>query len=125
MGRTSKADLEKRKEIFLKALEKSLGVVREACKVAGINRRSFYDYKKADPKFAQRVDDIDEIAIDFAESQLFQNIRDGKEASLIFFLKHKGKKRGYDEASVSIEIQTPKKLSWGKRKAMKVLNGTP
>ena len=37
--------------------------------------------------------------MDFAESQLHQQIKDGSVAATIFYLKTKGKKRGYIEKS--------------------------
>ena len=39
----------------------------------------------------------DNMPLDFAESALHNNIREGKETSTIFFLKTRGKKRGYIE----------------------------
>jgi len=88
---------EQYKKAVLIALEKSLGVVTEACKQAGIGRTTFYEWLKEDKDFAVLVDDVQEIALDYAESQLFKNIGAGKEASLIFYLKTKGRKRGYVE----------------------------
>lgn len=85
------------KKVILQALEKSLGVVSEACKKAGVGRTTFYEWLKDDKEFKKQVDDIEDIALDFAESQLFKNIGAGKEASLIFYLKTKGRKRGYFE----------------------------
>ena len=43
----------------------------------------------------QRVDEIDNIKLDFVESKLFKNIENEKEKSIIFYLQHKGHKRGY------------------------------
>lgn len=85
------------KKALIEALEKSLGVVTTACKLVGVNRTTFYQYIKDDPEFAEAVKDIDEVTIDFAESQLHKQIKDGNTTATIFYLKTKGKKRGYVE----------------------------
>ena len=82
------------KKNLLEALEKSLGVVTTACKNAGLHRSTYYDYYNNDEEFQSKVEDIQNIAIDFAESQLHKQILDGNSTSTIFFLKTKGKKRG-------------------------------
>ena len=43
------------------------------------------------------ISHIENIALDFVESQLFKNIKEGKTSEMIFYLKTKGKKRGYIE----------------------------
>lgn len=83
------------KKELLAALEQSLGIVSHACNMAGVSRTTFYEYCKADPDFMSAVDDIDNLAIDFAESKLLQKIKEGDTTSIIFYLKTKGKKRGY------------------------------
>jgi outer membrane lipoprotein-sorting protein len=88
---------EQHKKAIIEALEKSLGVVTTACKVVGIGRTQFYQWLKDDDEFAQEVDDIQNIALDYAESQLHKQIGDGSTAATIFYLKTKGKKRGYIE----------------------------
>ena len=85
------------KKALLEALEKSLGVVTTACKQVGINRTTFYRYYNEDKEFKQEVDDLSDVAIDFAESQLFKQIQGGNPTSTIFYLKTKAKKRGYIE----------------------------
>lgn len=85
------------KQRLVKALVKSLGIVTDACKLAKVERVTYYKYLKEDPEFAKEVDSISDVALDFAESALHENIRNGKEASIIFYLKTKGKKRGYIE----------------------------
>lgn len=89
-----------KKENLLKALEASLGVVTPACEQLKIPRKTFYDYYNADPEFRTKVDDLENLALDFAESKLHQNIKAGKEASIFFYLKCKGKKRGYYEKQI-------------------------
>tara|TARA_B110000908_G_scaffold74050_1_gene89212 strand:- start:133 stop:486 length:354 start_codon:yes stop_codon:yes gene_type:complete len=88
---------EQHKKAIIEALEKSLGVVTTACKIVGIGRTTFYGWMKEDEVFAERVEDIQNIALDFVESKLFENIKDGKTSEMIFYLKTKGKNRGYVE----------------------------
>ena len=88
-----------KKETMLQSLEKSLGVVTVACKQAGIPRSTYYKWLKEDEVFANAVKDIENIALDFAESQLHAQIKDGSTPATIFYLKTKGKKRGYIEKS--------------------------
>jgi len=85
------------KKGLIEALEKSLGVVTTACKQVGIGRTTFYNYYNDDKIFAKQVDEIENVALDFAESQLHKQIQDGSTAATIFLLKTKGKKRGYVE----------------------------
>jgi len=85
------------KKALLKGLEKSLGVVTTACKQVGIDRTTFYRYYKEDKGFASQVDDLSNVAKDFAESQLFKQIQGGNPTSTIFYLKTKAKDRGYIE----------------------------
>lgn len=90
---------EQYKKALLDALENSLGVVTTACQEAGIGRTTFYEYYKSDPVFKEQVDELQNVALDFAESQLFKNIKGGSDAATIFFLKTRGKGRGYIERS--------------------------
>lgn len=85
------------KKKLLEALEKSLGIVTTACKIAGIHRSTYYEYYNADEEFKKACDDMSNIVLDFAESQLHKQIKDGNPSSTIFYLKTKGKERGYYE----------------------------
>lgn len=87
----------KRKADMLLSLEKSLGIVTIAALTAGIDRKTHYLWLDKDPKYKAAVLAIEDIALDFAESMLHKNIKAGKEASIIFHLKTKGKRRGYIE----------------------------
>jgi len=84
-----------KKDTLLQALENSLGIVSTACNRTGISRSSYYKWYKEDEEFRKKVDDIDNVKLDFVESKLFKNIENEKEKSIIFYLQHKGHKRGY------------------------------
>jgi hypothetical protein len=85
------------KKAMLEALEKSLGVVTTAAKQAGISRKTHYQWLKEDDDYRQSVEELSDVALDFAESQLHKQIQNGEVTSTIFYLKTKGKKRGYIE----------------------------
>lgn len=86
-----------KKETVLKALESTLGVVTKAVEAVGIARSTFYKWMKEDEAFANRVDELQLVALDFVESQLFKQIREGSTVATIFYLKTKGRSRGYIE----------------------------
>jgi uncharacterized protein YaiE (UPF0345 family) len=87
------------KKGMIEALEKSLGIVTTACKTVGIARQTHYNWMTEDPDYKAAVEGIADIALDFAESQLHKQIQKGEVTSTIFYLKTKGKKRGYIEKS--------------------------
>lgn len=88
-------DVKKKK--FLEIYEKNMCNITNACKIVGICRETFYNWKEQDADFRKKLEYAEETILDFAETMLVNNIREGKETSLIFFLKTKGKKRGYVE----------------------------
>jgi hypothetical protein len=98
---------EHHKKAMLDALEKSLGVVTSACKTVGVGRTTHYLWMQEDKEYKAAVDELSDVAIDFAESQLHKQIKEGNSTATIFFLKTKGKKRGYIERQ-EVDIQTPK-----------------
>lgn len=86
-----------RKKAMIEALEKSLGVVTTACKNVGISRETHYRWLREDKEYKQQAQELENVALDFAESQLHQQINDGNTSATIFYLKTKGKSRGYVE----------------------------
>ena len=85
------------KKAMLEALEKSLGIVTTAAKSVGITRKTHYDWLNKDPQYRKAVTELEDLALDYVESKLFKNIEKEKEASVFFYMKTKGKKRGYVE----------------------------
>jgi hypothetical protein len=92
---TTHSDIQKR--AMIEALEKSLGIVTTACKSVGIARSTHYEWYSKDKEYRKAVKSIEDIALDFAESQLHKQIQKGNPLSTIFYLKCRGKKRGYIE----------------------------
>lgn len=82
---------------MLEALTASLGIVTTACRKANVARTSHYRWLENDPEYKDQVEDIQQQAIDFVESQLHQRIAEGNPACTIFYMKTKGKSRGYVE----------------------------
>lgn len=97
--RTAK-DREAAMDKFLEAYEKSLGVLKTACEASGMCRKTIWEWRKKYPEFDEACHECEETAIDFVESRMFKTIDKGGEGSAIltiFYLKTKGKHRGYVE----------------------------
>ena len=103
---TQKQQKQHNKKALLDALEKSLGIVSTACSITKLNRATFYRYKKDDNVFSDAVDDIQNVSLDFVESQLLKQIKKGSTAATIFYLKTKGKKRGYTEQVTALDKES-------------------
>ena len=99
-----------KKEIFLQALENNLGHITKACDAAKIHRRTYYSWVDKDKNFKEECDNVEAGLIDLAENKLLEKIKDDKSphqmTAIIFFLKTKGKSRGYDEKH-QIELTKP------------------
>ena len=71
--------------------------VSATCSALQISRQTFYRHISEDEEFAIGIKNAFESVLDNVESKLLSKINDGDTTSLIFFLKTKGKKRGYVE----------------------------
>ncbi|MCY0971041.1 helix-turn-helix domain-containing protein [Chryseobacterium wangxinyae] len=97
MTKPDRASTRFKKKMLLKALEKSLAVISPACQMVGINRQTFYNWLKSDSQLKQQYEDIKEKSLDFAEISLLQQIAEHNTTATIFYLKTKGKLRGYGQ----------------------------
>lgn len=93
--KTTKTTL--KKEAFIVALEKSLGIVSQAAKQVGIDRTTPYRWAKEDEEFKERVEEIQNVVGDFAETKLYELVNEGNPSAVIFLCKTKFKNRGYVE----------------------------
>lgn len=86
-----------KKKQLIENLRICKGIIANACEVVGVSRGTFYNWCKEDEEFKARVDEINEDTLDFVESKLLENIKKGEVTSIIFYLKTKGRNRGYQE----------------------------
>lgn len=76
--------------------------ISATCEALNISRQSFYNYRDSNEKLREQLEESDEAVLDFAESKLIEHINEGDVTSLIFFLKTKGKGRGYIERTENV-----------------------
>jgi len=93
----TKKALRGKKKLMYEALKAKLGVVTAAAKRIKIDRTTHYLWLKKDESYKKWIEELPEITLDFVESALHKQIKLGNITSIIFFLKTKGKKRGYIE----------------------------
>lgn len=79
------------------ALTKSGGFVTHAAKQLGCNYTTVAHYIERHAELRTLCEDIKESHLDFAETTLLKKIKDGDLVATIFYLKCKGKERGYME----------------------------
>lgn len=85
--------------------------ITATCAALGIARKTFYEWKEKKKKLAEALEAADESILDFAESKLVEHIQNDDVQALIFFLRTKGKKRGYVEKTESdVNINAFEKL---------------
>jgi len=82
-----RAEAEK-KELFIQGMASS-GTIGEACKKAGISRRTAYLWREDDPHFSDLWDDAYEDYIDQIESKGMERASTKSDLLLMFFLKAK------------------------------------
>jgi len=92
-----KKALRGKKKAMYEALVSQLGIVTAAVNQVGINRRTHYLWLDKDENYKMWVTELPELALDFAENALFKLMKDRNTAAVIFYLKTKGKGRGYIE----------------------------
>ena len=80
------------------ALESSAGIVKYAAQKLRVSRQTLYRYFRKKPeKWDAFRDALCEDCLDDAEHAILQKIKEKDVACIIFYLKTKGKHRGYVE----------------------------
>lgn len=92
-----KKTMENSKTKFLEEFARNGGVLKNACLATGISHGQFYAWKKSDPEFAAAADEVVELQLDYVEDQLLRQIEAGSTSATTFYLKTRGKRRGWNE----------------------------
>ena len=82
-----------------------MGNVAATCRALKIDRSTFYDWKNSLPEFALAVAHVAENLLGLAENELLKLIKSGQTVPILFYLKTKGKSRGYVESPNVIQVQ--------------------
>jgi hypothetical protein len=83
------------KKRFLRAWEQTHGYALTACKVAGISEPTYYAWLKSDPEFKAKTLELEEHDFKIVENALFRRIRQGSDRLIEYYLKVRGKNKGY------------------------------
>lgn len=86
-----------KKNKLLESLRNNLGNITLSCEEVGLNRSAYYSLMERNAEFKAEVEEIQNICLDVVENALFRNVRAGDTTAIIFYLKTKGRKRGYSE----------------------------
>ena len=82
---------------IIKALQESSGLLTLAARKAGVSYPTINRYVHDFPSVKQAVIEAHEKMLDFTESKLYEKIKSGDNACIIFYLKTQGKARGFIE----------------------------
>ncbi len=85
------------KQALIEALREADGNQASVARKFNCHRSLVWQYVDNDPELRALTDELTEVFIDEAESQLYKHIREGNIVATIFFLKTKARHRGYSE----------------------------
>lgn len=96
-------------KILIDAIRKNAGIVSGILRTLkteyGITmtRGAIYKRKESSSKIAEAFADAEDITLDIAESGLVEHLKGGNLKAIMFYLRMKGKKRGYNAIDTPTE----------------------
>jgi hypothetical protein len=108
----SKQDfLTRRQRLILKTLAKCNGIITHAMKLGRFNHCTHQKYMRENSKYSEAYNEIVESTVDMAEQSLLNQVVGENTAATIFYLKTKGKHRGYVERQeITHQVLIPKMI---------------
>ncbi len=82
---------------LIDALEKSGGFRTETARLLGVTRSAITNRLNSNDELKEIVTDIEERRLDIAETSLIRAVECGEPWAVQFYLKRKGKRRGYGD----------------------------
>jgi len=80
---------------IIAALTKTHGMMSKAARILGCDRKTISNRLKEFPAIGQALEESEALRLDEAETSLDRNIKNGNQKSIEFFLKNRGRSRGY------------------------------
>lgn len=101
------------KKAMIKAMQLTLGNIKEACAKVNISRQTHYRWYRIDEEYKATIDDITEGIKDWVESKIRQHIENDNPTVTIFYAKTKMRDRGYIETNDhNVSISKGKLPEW-------------
>jgi len=112
MARTKATQPDLKLEQIEAALRKCNGLITPTSTMLNVTRQAIYLRVKRSARLRAVIEEVTEKVLDKCESQLFKNINDGdgNMTAIIFYLKTKGRHRGYverKETELSTDAKSP------------------
>lgn len=85
------------KKLFLQELERHVGVIQDACDAVDMGVTTYERWCKEDDDFNKKANDIINTQVVFVEGKLFKKVKEENLDGIKFYLKCKGKHRGWIE----------------------------
>lgn len=98
------------KEALSKAILKHRGILVSVASALKVNRNTVAEWIKL-YQLQDVMQEARDSMTDVVESKLYNNIEEGKEVSILFYLKTQGRKRGYSEEQ---KQEQPQSLDYSK-----------
>jgi hypothetical protein len=93
---------------MVEAMQQSLGIVTTASRIAEVSRSQHYEWINNDPEYLKKINEVTEMAHDFVESKLYEQIKGGSTTATIFYMKCKMRERGYiEKLDVDMSVNRP------------------
>lgn len=90
------------KKLFLKTYTETRYNISETCRITGLDRSNYYEWLDKDPEFKKAINQKEEDLLDWIEEQAKKRMEQGSDKMIEFYLKNKGKKRGFGEQQINI-----------------------
>ena len=84
-------------EQVAEAVKKSYGIINGAAVALGCSRQTVENYIRKYKAVKDAYSEANEITLDFVETEFLKKIKSGDTTAMIFYLKTKGRQRGYIE----------------------------
>ncbi len=85
------------KKLFLQELKNNFGVIQDACEAVSMGTTTYQRWMEEDVEFAKKVNEIIGTQVLFVEGKLFKKVKEENLDGIKFYLKCKGKSRGWVE----------------------------